>query len=633
MNYTATYSPDDNKLRLYSVGRLPADVYARVKAAGFKWAPKQDLFFAPMWTPGREDLLIELAGEIGDEDTSLADRAEQRAERFDEYSEKRAGDAERAREAVAAIADNIPLGQPILIGHHSEKHARKDAERIENGMRRAVKMWETSKYWTDRAAGALAHAKYKERPDVRARRIKTIEADARKQERVVRESTALLTAWRDPAAVLRKKDGSAPTLRELVIFLGNRDGGYYRSMYKRASGYEGPISLWEAAGGNIDEKDPEAVAIATPEEICAQAVRNHEGRIKQAQRWLDHYNNRLAYERAMLADAGGTVAQQNGPMKGGACKCWASPRGGWSYIQKVNKVSVTVLDNWGNAGDKDGSRNFTRTIPFDKLADIMSPLEVDNARQGGQLIETDDKTGFILLDRGPTVNGEQFPKGYTPEAARYEQSTRDNVCPDGPTCPDTECKDERKRQGLPVAEFEAMRESLRQGVQVVSAPQLFPTPDHLAERMAQLAEIEAGQSVLEPSAGTGQLLKAVQALGFNGAVKLHACELNLKLSDTLAHKFQGVPIYPGDFLERTAWELGAPFDRIVMNPPFENGADIKHIQHALAMLKPGGRCVAICANGPRQVEKLQPLATSWEELPAGIFAGTGVRAVLAVFDV
>jgi len=37
-----------------------------------------------------------------------------------------------------------------------------------------------------------------------------------------------------------------------------------------------------------------------------------------------------------------------------------------------------------------------------------------------------------------------------------------------------------------------------------------------------------------------------------------------------------------------------------MNPPFENGADIKHIQHAMKMLKPGGRLVAICANGPRQ---------------------------------
>ena len=123
-NYTATYSPEDNKLRLYALSRLPAAVYARVTAAGFKWAPKQQLFVAPMWTPEREDLLIELCGEIGDEDTSLVERAEERADRFEEYSDKRTDDAERARAAVSEIADGIPLGQPILVGHHSAKRAR-----------------------------------------------------------------------------------------------------------------------------------------------------------------------------------------------------------------------------------------------------------------------------------------------------------------------------------------------------------------------------------------------------------------------------------------------------------------------------------------------------------------------------
>src|ERR1035437_1758127 len=60
----ATYSPEDNKLRLYASSRLDAETYARIKAVGFIWAPKQDLFVAPMWTPARADLLIELCGEI-----------------------------------------------------------------------------------------------------------------------------------------------------------------------------------------------------------------------------------------------------------------------------------------------------------------------------------------------------------------------------------------------------------------------------------------------------------------------------------------------------------------------------------------------------------------------------------------
>src|SRR5450631_4419634 len=106
---TATYSPEDNKLRLYPEPRLTKDIYEKVKAAGFKWAPKQELFVAPMWTPAREDLLVELCDEIGDEDTSLVDRAEQRADRFDDYSDKRAADASRASQTVKAIAENIPF--------------------------------------------------------------------------------------------------------------------------------------------------------------------------------------------------------------------------------------------------------------------------------------------------------------------------------------------------------------------------------------------------------------------------------------------------------------------------------------------------------------------------------------------
>jgi hypothetical protein len=193
--FTATYSPEDNKLRLYATSRLDSDLYARAKAAGFSWAPRQQLFVAPMWTPEREDLLIELAGTIDDEDTSLVERAEERANRFDGYRDNRLADASSAEKGVRAIMDGIPPGQPILVGHHSEARARRDKKRIDSGMRRAVHMWETAEYWQQRAAGALRHAEYKERPAVRARRIKRIEADLRKSERNRAQAVAALAAW------------------------------------------------------------------------------------------------------------------------------------------------------------------------------------------------------------------------------------------------------------------------------------------------------------------------------------------------------------------------------------------------------------------------------------------------------
>ncbi|STF24207.1 Uncharacterised protein [Escherichia coli] len=38
--YRATYSPDDNKLRLYAVSRLDPETYKKVHDAGFRWAPE-----------------------------------------------------------------------------------------------------------------------------------------------------------------------------------------------------------------------------------------------------------------------------------------------------------------------------------------------------------------------------------------------------------------------------------------------------------------------------------------------------------------------------------------------------------------------------------------------------------------
>jgi hypothetical protein len=289
--YTATYSPDDNKLRFYSACRVPAALYERLKAAGFRWAPRQQLFVAPAWTPEREDLLFELCGEIDDEDTTLVSRAEQRAERFETYSENRAHDADTARAKVAAIADHIPFGQPILVGHHSEKRARKDAERIRQGMHRAVKMWETSNYWKQRASAAIRHAEYKERPDVRERRIRNLEAEKRRKERSIAEAEKFLAHWQTEGLTREQA-------LEIAAF-DHISHSFSLEEYPRAepaSQYEGRMSLWSALDENVIN-EAQARDIAT---------RIHHRMSTWAARWVKHLNNRLEYERAMLAEAGET---------------------------------------------------------------------------------------------------------------------------------------------------------------------------------------------------------------------------------------------------------------------------------------------------------------------------------------
>jgi SAM-dependent methyltransferase len=575
----ATYSPEDNKLRLYPVSRLGKETYERVKAAGFKWAPKQELFVAPMWTPEREDLLIELCGEIGDEDTSLVERAEERSERFEDYSDKRERDAYQAKATVDAIADAIPFGQPILVGHHSERHARKHKEQIESGMRKAVKMWETSQYWADRAAGAIRHAKYKEIPSVRARRIKKIEADLRKQVKTKNEFDLLLKFWsKNPTKEVALKVCNGADHCGVTLPNGEK---YW--------------SAWSAL-----EQDQ-----ITVEELTAQRVKGLPILLERVNRWIAHFENRLTYERAMLKESGGIVTDKVGPEKGGAVRCWSSPGfgKGWSYIKKVNKVSVTVEDNHGNGG-----KNFTRTMPFDKLKAVMTRAQVDEARASGRLVETAFKDGFFLHDTEP----DPMP------VVRKE--------PEAPT------------------EFDAMKETLSNGgVKTVVAKNLFPTPSEIAKQVIELAEIQPGMKVLEPSAGTGNLLRAMGPLSNFEVV---ACEINPDLADELCRTWVScLGVVCGDFIERfsltdpiddvgTVKPAMVQFDRVVMNPPFDRGLDIKHVEHALKLLKPGGKLVSIVANGPRQRAAFEPIATAWIDLPAGSFKdqGTNVNTAIVVID-
>lgn len=635
---TATYSPEDNKLRIYTDGRLPDSDTERMKAAGYRWAPRQKLWVAPAWSPNREDIARELAGEIDDEDTTLVDRAEERAERFENYSDNRERDAEAARARVDQIAGGIPMGQPILIGHHSEKHARRDAEKIENGMRKAVQAWKTAQYWTARAAGALHHAKYKELPAVRARRIKTIEAELRKVRRSESEARKSLESW--------AKVGDSWTMARAVSNYEHGSWCFPLAQYPREmprSQYEGPMGLWSALGGS----EGESHAIITPAQAAELANRANTRTLASCARWIEHLTNRLAYEKAMLGESGGLAADRFDIKPGGQIL----RRGSWLTVLKVNRESVTV------------SGHFACTVSRDEIQDYRPPTE-EAAAAVAKVMKLPPLCNYpgegfrhmtrAELEASPGRNWSDFPKiqriGHSDKYGAHrvnvvrdrgsnyktscvyitDEKRKDPPPPSGiPQIPKAE-RAERPRGYLPpkpeaAGIFEAMEGTLRAGVQVVSAPQLFPTPPDVAARLVELAEIEPSHRVLEPSAGTGRLINAISGKG----EELVAVEINPDMAASLSRNWQGIKTVCADFLTQNG-NLGT-FDRVVMNPPFENGADIKHIQHARGMLREGGRLVAICADGPRQRAKLMPDADAWIELESGTFAGTGVRAAIAVF--
>lgn len=126
----------------------------------------------------------------------------------------------------------------------------------------------------------------------------------------------------------------------------------------------------------------------------------------------------------------------------------------------------------------------------------------------------------------------------------------------------------------------------------------------VAQEAAELLDVQPGDRVLEPSAGTGALLAAIGDRIDPTVGSVVAIEVNRDLAEMLTTQFPKVTVICADFLEQMA-DAVPGFDKILMNPPFENGADIKHIEHALKMLKPGGKLVAICANGSRQQAKAE----------------------------
>lgn len=165
----------------------------------------------------------------------------------------------------------------------------------------------------------------------------------------------------------------------------------------------------------------------------------------------------------------------------------------------------------------------------------------------------------------------------------------------------------------------------------VSSFNLFQTPEALAD-MA-VSHLGREGRMLEPSAGLGRLYRAYRKVS---ACHVTLVEVSSELCGELYRSTEAdadCKLVQADFLACTPERLGL-FDCVVMNPPFKNGADIKHILHAKTFLAPGGRLVSICAGGNRRRSALEPIATEWIDLPPGSFKteATGVDTAIVIID-
>lgn len=161
--------------------------------------------------------------------------------------------------------------------------------------------------------------------------------------------------------------------------------------------------------------------------------------------------------------------------------------------------------------------------------------------------------------------------------------------------------------------------------------QFYPTPEKLAKMAVELADIQPGHNVMEPSAGQGGIADFVPEhanLQCYEISKLHCQILEAKGYGRVAPR----AVECLDFLKLAKDYRGGGYDRVVMNPPFSEGRWQAHTESASSMMKPGGRLVAILPSGAKNSFTLPGFDCRWSKVFDNEFQGASVSVVILCAD-
>lgn len=140
--------------------------------------------------------------------TTRRERLERKIEKRLEWAEKQQDKSTQELNRARGHVENIPFGQPILVGHHSESQHRSALERSNSAMRRAIDADEKAKDHESKAAGLqmqLNHSIFSDDEDAIERleekiadlqksqeAMKTVNKICRDKKTTVEEKTALI---------------------------------------------------------------------------------------------------------------------------------------------------------------------------------------------------------------------------------------------------------------------------------------------------------------------------------------------------------------------------------------------------------------------------------------------------------
>lgn len=611
LTFKATYDPDDDKLRLRSWNAdgepVPFSVGLRSLLKGrpynFRWAPRQKLWRAH-WSPEAEDALLIVADAIEEEDTTLADRAYERYDRFTGYL------LDRTEEAVDS-SSQIETG---AIGANTSAKAEKISRKREQQKRKAANLWSKSDYWTWRSKAVLKHNRMKDRPDVRGRRIETLRADRRRMARSMEYDDGNIEErtkrWHDhfemriayEEAVLAAQLGSDKPVGEYPwdlqpggqIFIENGRRGFSEwltiiRITKTSEGKPSRIyttesqnepSVKNVSWGAYDFKNYRPPS----EEEAVKAKKT----AKQPP--LCNYNDRESVPVENMYYPG---KFDDYPLKEMTKAEYGRIRRdykGTRLIDGTHRVRVAVLS---------GSRYYI----------YLKDQKAKPAPKASEIPEPPKPSSVVALHRdGESLNLEDLD-----ERQQKARTLRTEHRPD------------------------SMKKIDRED-SVVVADELFPTPKTVAEKMfSHVADMENRKQLrfADFSAGSGAIVEYIISRGVKHIVAVDVSQEAVRhltsYSAQVSESGVDLHVICADFLEMDPNEYEG-FDAILINPPFGGAADIKHAKHARKFLKPDGRLVVVSAAGPRQVKYFEEHADCVEKLPAGSFmhAGTKVQTMMSL---
>ena len=153
---------------------------------------------------------------IGRED--YAERKEARIDRLESRAARAQAESAAAYNTARSIMNHIPPGQPILVGHHSEKRHRRDLDKIDRNMRKSVEADEKASYYAGRAeAAASSTAISSDDPEAMEKlqaKLEGLQAD----QAMMKAVNAYYRKHKGPGRLPGTDPGGSPGNRKILVY-------------------------------------------------------------------------------------------------------------------------------------------------------------------------------------------------------------------------------------------------------------------------------------------------------------------------------------------------------------------------------------------------------------------------------